>query len=161
MIQLGCSGKFLCSRIGGSKRAISDRRPNRAFLTSRKRAFSIPIFSIERSDPRIPLKKSTLSTGCADRIARSKLFEAHRISHQPRKHTITPYNSSDAGLTAACCCCSHRVGVAHPVLRPPAARTVIRWQQCVLSMTCSQHRCCCCACFGDDSRRSPTPQPRQ
>ena len=25
--------------------------------------------------------------------------------------------------------------MAHPVLRPPAARTVIRWQQCVLSMT--------------------------
>ena len=29
-----------------------------------------------------------------------KLFEAHRISHQPTKQTITPYNSSDAGLTA-------------------------------------------------------------
>ena len=29
-----------------------------------------------------------------------KLFEAHRISHHPTKHTITPYNSSDAGLTA-------------------------------------------------------------
>ena len=29
---------------------------------------------------------------------------------------------------------------AHPVLRPPASRTVIRWQQCVLSMTFSQRR---------------------
>ena len=29
-----------------------------------------------------------------------KVFEAHRISHHPRKQTITPYNSSDAGLTA-------------------------------------------------------------
>ena len=29
-----------------------------------------------------------------------KVFEAHRISHHPRKHTITPYNCSDAGLTA-------------------------------------------------------------
>ena len=28
-----------------------------------------------------------------------KLFEAHRISHHPTKHTIIPYNSSDAGLT--------------------------------------------------------------
>ena len=28
------------------------------------------------------------------------LFEAHRISHQPRKHTITPYNGSDAGCPA-------------------------------------------------------------
>ena len=30
-----------------------------------------------------------------------KVFEAHRTSHHRRKHTITPYNSSDAGLTAA------------------------------------------------------------
>ena len=29
-----------------------------------------------------------------------KVFEAHRISHHPTRHTITPYNSSDAGLTA-------------------------------------------------------------
>ena len=29
-----------------------------------------------------------------------KVFEALRISHHPTKHTITPYNSSDAGLTA-------------------------------------------------------------
>ena len=29
-------------------------------------------FSIEQSDPRIPLKKSTFSTGCSDRIGRSK-----------------------------------------------------------------------------------------
>ena len=29
-----------------------------------------------------------------------KLFDAHRISHYPTKHTITPYNSSDAVLTA-------------------------------------------------------------
>ena len=29
-----------------------------------------------------------------------KLFDAHRISHYPTKHTITPYNSSDAALTA-------------------------------------------------------------
>ena len=29
-----------------------------------------------------------------------KLFEAYRISHHPTQHTITPYNRSDAGLTA-------------------------------------------------------------
>ena len=29
-----------------------------------------------------------------------KVFEAHRISHHPTRNTITPYNSSDAGLTA-------------------------------------------------------------
>ena len=28
-----------------------------------------------------------------------KVFEAHTISHHPTKHTITPYTSSDAGLT--------------------------------------------------------------
>ena len=36
--------------------------------------------------------------------------------------------------------------MAHPVLRPPAARTVIRWQQCVLSITFLQHRCCISCC---------------
>ena len=53
-------------------------------------------FSIEQSDP-----TSTFSTGCADRISIEKVFEAHRISHHPTRYTITPYNSSDAGLTAA------------------------------------------------------------
>ena len=38
---------------------------------------------------------------CTDGIARSKTFlKPNRISHHPRKHTITPYNSSDAGLIA-------------------------------------------------------------
>ena len=35
-------------------------------------------FSIEQSDPRIPLKNSTFSTGCADRIARSKKLGSKR-----------------------------------------------------------------------------------
>ena len=35
-------------------------------------------FSMEQSDPRIPLKKSTFSTGCADRIARSKKMGSNR-----------------------------------------------------------------------------------
>ena len=34
--------------------------------------------SIEQSDPRIPLKKSTFSTGCADRIARPKKMGSKR-----------------------------------------------------------------------------------
>ena len=70
-----------------------------------------------------------------------KSFEAHRISHHPRKPTITPYNSSDAGLTAlrtasaasasaaAAAAAAHSGSAWRPVLRPPAARTVIRWQQ--------------------------------
>ena len=35
-------------------------------------------FSIWQSDPRIPLKKSTFSTGCADRVARSKKLGSKR-----------------------------------------------------------------------------------
>ena len=94
----GRLGQFLCSRIGGSKGVISDQRPNRAFLRSRKSVFSIPIFSMEQSDPRIPSKISDARIGLLDR--KNKLKD-HRISHHPRKHTITPYNSPDAGLTAA------------------------------------------------------------
>ena len=93
-----------------------------------------------------------------------KVFQAHRIFHHLRKHTITPCNSSECWFDCHCCCCcrccSQRVSVAHLVPRPAAARTVIRWQQCMISMTFSQHRCCCYARFGD-SQRLPTPQPRR
>ena len=41
-----------------------------------------------------------------------KVFEAHRISRHPRKHTITPYNSSDAGLTAAAAAAAAAVAAA-------------------------------------------------
>ena len=47
-----------------------------------------------------PVEKLEFLTGCADRNARSEIFEAHRISHHPIKHTSHPTNSSDAGLTA-------------------------------------------------------------
>ena len=94
-------GQLFCSRIGVSKRAISDRRPNRAFLRSRKSAFSIPIFSIEQSDPAHPVDKIDFFNGMhRSDCSIEKVFEAHRISHHPREHTITPYNSSDAGVTA-------------------------------------------------------------
>ena len=118
---------------------------------------------IEQSDPRIPSEKSIFSTGCADRIARpKKVLRPTASLYHPRKHTITPYNSYDTSLTAICCCCfcSQRASVAHAVLHLPAARTVIPWQQCVLSMTFLQHRCCCWARFGD-SQRVPTPQLRR
>ena len=87
-------GQFLRSPIGGSKRAISDRRPNQAFLRSRKSAFSIPTFSIEQSHPCIPSKKSTFSTGCADRIARSKKFL------KPTASLTTPENTRSHPTTA-------------------------------------------------------------
>ena len=76
-------GQLLCSRIGGSKRAISDRRPNRAFLRSLKKCLLDPNFSIEQSNPRIPSKKSTVSTECTDALpenlhVRARLFEFAR-----------------------------------------------------------------------------------
>ena len=95
-------------------------------------------FPIEQSDLRIPSKKSTFSTGCTDRIARSKKFL------KPTASLNTPENTQYAqqqlrcwldSYCCCCCCCSQRVSVANPVLRPPAARIVIRWQQGVLSMT--------------------------
>ena len=81
--------------------AISDRRPNRAFLRSRKSAFSIPFFSIEQIRSGHPVEKIDFFNGMdGSDCSIEKVFEAHRISHHPRKHTITPYNCSDAGLTA-------------------------------------------------------------
>ena len=43
-------------------------------------------FSIEQSDPHIPLKKSTFSTGCVDRIARSKKLGSKRQLFRLRKN---------------------------------------------------------------------------
>ena len=94
----GSSCQFLCSPIGRSKRAISDRRSNGAFLRSRKSAFSIQLF--RSSNPIRTSRRKTVQRGARFRLLDRKVFEAHRISHYPTKHTITPYNSSDAGLTA-------------------------------------------------------------
>ena len=86
---------------------------------------------------------------CADRIARSKRFL------KPTAFLTTPQNTRSlhtaptmapilawlaTASAAAAVAAQTRVSVAHPILRPPAARTVIRWQQCVLSMTFLKHR---------------------
>ena len=117
-------------------------------LTQSKKCLFDPIFFDRALRSAHPVEKVDFFNGMRgwDRSI-EKLFEALCISHYPTKHTITPHNSSDAGLTATeycccCCCCSQRLDVAHPVLRPPAACTVIRWQHCVLSMTVVQHCCC-------------------
>ena len=157
-------GQFLCSRIGGLKRAISDRRPNRAFLRSRKSAFSIPTFSIEQPDPHIPSRSRLFNGMCGSDCSIEKLFEAHCISHQPTKHTITPYNSSDAGLTATVLLLltttrhgtSRSLPASSAYCHPMAAVRVI---DDLLATPLLQQLSCCCALFGD-SRRSPTPQPR-
>ena len=127
------------------KRAISDRRRNRAFLHSRKSVVSIPTFSIDQSDPRIPSQKPEFFNGMrgSDCSIRD-VVEAHRTSHHPRKHTITPCNSSGAGLaaTVAAAASAHSQSAWHILFSA-------RWRQCVLSMTFLQHRCCCSARFGD------------
>ena len=94
-------GQFLCSRIGGSKRAISDRRPNRAFLTQSKNCLFDPNFFDRAIKSAHPLENVDFFNGMrGSDCSIAKNFEAHRISHHPRKHTITPYNSSYAGLGA-------------------------------------------------------------
>ena len=115
----------------------------------------------------IPSKKSTFSTGCADRISIEKVFEAHRISHHPTKHTITPYNSSDRcwlDCYSTAAAAAHNDSAWHILFSARQQRVPSSEKhQFVLSMTFLQHCCCsscCCALFGD-SRRSPTPQPRR
>ena len=71
------------------------RSPNRAFLHSRKRAFSTQLFSTENSDWRIQSENS-FSTGSSSRKTQSKKFytcffnRSHRPSHhQTHTHTAT------------------------------------------------------------------------
>ena len=134
-----------------------------------KRAFSIPVFRSSNPIGAFCRKTRFFRQDVRTALLNRKVFEVHRISHHPTQHKTTPHNGLQplrCWIDCYYCCCSQRVSVARPVLRPLAARTVIRWQQCMLSITFSQHRCCCycccscCACFGD-SRRSPTPQPRR
>ena len=93
-----------------------------------------------------------------------KSFEAHPISHHPTKDTITPYNSSDAGLTATILLLVLVLtGTRRGTPCSPPASGACRHPMaavCVFSMIFLQHRCCCNALFGD-SRPSPTPQPRR
>ena len=142
----------LCSRIGGWKRAISDRSPNREFYAVKKVPFRSQLF--RSSNPiRASRRKVDFFKGMrGSDYSIEKLFEVDRISNHSRKHTITPCNSSDAWFTAAAAAHSESAwhilffGRQH-VLWPPAARAVIRWQPCVLSMTFLQHHCSCCARF--------------
>ena len=66
--------QFLCSRIGGSKKAISDRRPNRAFLLRSRKSVFDPNFFDRAMRSAHPVEKVGILRGCADRIARSKKF---------------------------------------------------------------------------------------
>ena len=124
-------GHFLYkySRICQSKTAVFDCSPNRAFLHSRKRAFSTQLFSTEFSDWGIQSKNSTFSTGSVSRKTQSKKFytcffnPSHRSSHH-KTHTHTPthpYQVPHSSIIQQrrrflgyhCCCFSPQVSVAH------------------------------------------------
>ena len=81
---LGASGHFLQSRICQSKTAFFDRGPNRAFLHSRKRAFSTQLFSTEFSDWGIQSKNSVEKLS---RKSFTRVFLTHRIDHPTTKNT--------------------------------------------------------------------------
>ena len=69
---------------------------HRAFLSSRKGSCSIPSFDRAiRSAQKVDFFNGMRGSDCSI----EKHFEAHRISHHPTEHTITPHKSSDAGLT--------------------------------------------------------------
>ena len=57
-------------------------------------------FSIEQSDRHNPSKNYLFNGMRGSDCSTEKVFEAHRISRHLTEHTITAYNSSDAGLTA-------------------------------------------------------------
>ena len=71
-------------------------------LTQSKKCFFDPNFFERAIRSAHPVEKIEFFNGMhGSDCSIKKVFEPHRISHHPRKHTITPYNSSDAGLTAA------------------------------------------------------------
>ena len=70
-------------------------------LTQSKKCFFDPNFFERAIRSAHPVEKTDVFNGMyGSDSSIEKVFEAHRISRHPRKHTITPYNSSDAGLTA-------------------------------------------------------------
>ena len=94
---------FLTKAISCAVGFASRKRPfsteaqiNRAFLRSRKRAFSTQLSSTEKSDWRIQSKNSNFSTGSSSGKTQSKKFFTcvlnrwHRSSHhQAQTHTAT------------------------------------------------------------------------
>ena len=74
----------------------------RPILTQSKKYLLGPNFFDRAVQPGHPVEKVDFFNGMhGSDCSIEKVFEAHRTSHHRRKHTITPYNSSDAGLTAA------------------------------------------------------------
>ena len=84
-------------------------RAESGILTQSKQCRFDPNVSIERSNPHIPSKKQTLSTGCADRIARSIFFLKPTASlttpQDTRSHHTTAPMLAWLLLCCSCCCC--------------------------------------------------------
>ena len=85
----------------GSKKGGFRSETKSGTLTQSKKCLFDPNFFNRASRSSFPAEKVGVFNGmCRSDCWIEKVFEAHRISHHPTKHTITPYNSSDAGLTA-------------------------------------------------------------
>ena len=107
----------------------------------KKNILSIPTISIEQIHRSISSIKPTVSTGYADRIARLrndlKSTASVTTPDNTRSHPTTAPTMASPLLSMLLLTASKR---STSVLRAPAARAVIRWQQRVLSMTLLQHR---------------------
>ena len=70
-------------------------------LTQSKKCLFDPNFFDRAIRSAHPVEKIDLFNGmCGSDCSIERVFEVHRISHHPTRHTITPYNISDAGLAA-------------------------------------------------------------
>ena len=61
-------------------------------------------------------------------------YHTHTPQQHDMRHDPTPHWRRWLGCCHFCCC-SPRVSVIHPYVRPSAARVSTRWPQCVVSMT--------------------------
>ena len=104
--------------------------------------------SIEQSDPHMPLKRSIFSTGCADRIARSKklgskrhFFDCARIPDlvSDRKSPFSIHRSDCVRICTSTHCCFRPNAVVHVYVPGtwyiPGSTTTQQQQHCLVSRT--------------------------
>ena len=126
-------------------------------LTQSKKCLFDPIFFDRAIRSAHPVEEVDFFNGMrGSDCSIEKVFEAHRISHHPTKHTITPYNSSHAGLTATILqlllqllllLTTTRRGIS---CSPPASSAYRHPMAAERDIDDLQHRCCCCcALFGE------------
>ena len=120
----------MCGRVRGSKKPVSDGRPDRALLLPLKNSlFGTQLFSIESSDSRIPSKTSWIGF-----LSIAKVFEALYPSKTHGHATEQqPQHLSDIGSTSLrllLLCSAAAVAAAHSAqhLLEPARGTRSRFQ---------------------------------